>query len=447
MITINQTPVLNRVILDGNDTVVSITSSNGAGHYFRAIIFIDDVLFDTQSWSRKDAYTCEKNLKKLYNAYFEQVFSESFTAGITEQTHLKKKVSILIEERLMADDSVVQSIDLPDFFILYNAKPIAFTDTTKVAFLGYTADKYLISSTGKISVPIYSNTDAETIVVTLKDNFNTVVNTVTVASATAKKVHLYNFDLSAWTFATNTIYFTLTVTVGSTTITKVFRYLSLPDYPVKEIAFLNNFGFYQYAYIDGQFSIDNALTSDDYTQADGTDRIIEINEEFTYTLNSGSLLGSEKALLSEIANALDTKIFLNNAWIDMVSKIKKLNLFQDRKNNYSESLQFSVKPKNNIANEFYEIIENPEINFNNITSENGVDYILNFDFNFPVYNLTLEGRIGSLWRDIESVSFVSPAEVSTTASFLYVRLKSSYAGQPVYSNELENPFTSWPSSE
>lgn len=447
MITINQTPVLNRVILDGNDTVVSITSSNGAGYYFRAVIFIDDVLFDTQSWSRKDAYTCEKNLKKLYNAYFEQVFSETFTAGITEQTHLKKKVSILIEERLMADDSVVQSVDLPDFYILYNAKPIAFTDTTKVAFLGYTADKYLISSTGKISVPIYSNTAAETIVVTLKDNFNTVVNTVTVASATAKKVHLYNFDFSAWTFATNTIYFTLTVTVGSTTITKVFRYLSLPDYPVKEIAFLNNFGFYQYAYIDGQLSIDNALTSDDYTKADGTDRIIEINEEFTYTLNSGSLLGSEKGLLSEIANALDTKIFLNNTWIDMVSKIKKLNLFQDRKNNYSESLSFSVKPKNNIANEFYDELEDGEINLNNVTTEDGVDFILNFDFNFACYNLILEGKRYGDWEEVSNVDLTSPATVTFGTVWLTLRLKSIYGTQTIYSNEFSTPPISWPSSE
>lgn len=351
MITINTSPAANRIILDGNNTTISVTSTNGAGHYFRALIFIDGALFDTQSWSRKNAYTAEKNFKKLYNAYFATAFNPTFTAGITEQTSLKKQVNITIQELLMADDSVVDTLSLPTFFILYNSKPVTFVDTVKAAFLGITADKIIIPANGKISIPFYTNASAETVVVELKDNFNTVINTVTIPSATAKKVFVYNYDLSAAApLVNNTIYFILTITVGATTITKPFRYIEYPDFQIKEIAYLNTFGFFVYAYLDGQMSIDNSLSIETYEQLNGSDKIIEINEDLTYTINSGSLLSSEKAIMNEIVNALEAKLFFNGEWIDMVGRTKKVKEYQERLNNYSENLQFSVSRNLDIEN-------------------------------------------------------------------------------------------------
>jgi len=360
MIQVNATPAFNRLILDGNSTVISITSNHGAGYYFRAKIYIDDEFFDTQSWSRKDAYTAEKDLKYLYNAYFETVFNETFTPGVTEQTHLIKKVSIIIQELLMSDDSVVSTRVLPDFYIMYNNKAVPFSDTEKVKLLGMDAEKMLLPVNGKISVPVYTNTDAETVVFTLKDNFNTVIDTQTVASSTAKKVHLYNFDLSDHTFATNTIYFILSVTVGSTTTTQAFRYLQFPDFQVKEIAFLNNFGFYVYAYLDGQMNIDKAVSIESSEQNNGSEKIIEIDEQHTYSINSGSLLDSEKELITMIINSLSTKLYWKQSWIEMVTQTKKSKVFQDRLNNYSENLIFTVKTTNDEANTGMESIYESE---------------------------------------------------------------------------------------
>lgn len=351
MITINTSPAANRIILDGNNTDISVTSTNGAGYYFRALIFINGELFDTQSWSRKDAYTAEKNLKKLYNAYFATAFSSTFTPGVTAQTHLKKQVNITIQELLMDNDSVVDTLSLPTFFILYNSKPVTFIDTVKAAFLGMTADKIIIPANGKISIPFYTNASAETVVIELKDNFNTIIDTVTIPSDTAKKVFLYNYDLSAAApLINNTIYFILTITVGATTITKPFRHIEYPDFDIKEIAYLNTFGFFVYAYLDGQMSIDNSLAIETYEQLNGSDKIIEINEDLSYTINSGSLLGSEKAIMTEIVNALEAKLFFNGEWLDMVGRTKKVKEYQDRLNNYSENLQFAVTRNPDIAN-------------------------------------------------------------------------------------------------
>ena len=150
----------------------------------------------------------------------------------------------------------------------------------------------------------------------------------------------------------NTIYFILTVTVGSTVISKNFRYIEFPDFPVKEIAYMNNFGYYVYAYIDGQLNIDTSLSIDTYDQLNGVEKIIEINEDLTYTINSGSLLASEKAILTEIVNALSAKLFYNSEWIDMVGRTKKVKEYQERLNNYSENLVFGVTRNADIDNTF-----------------------------------------------------------------------------------------------
>jgi len=52
MISVINFPPENRYLLDGNNTPITVTSDNVNG-YFRAKIYIDDVLFDEQGWSRK----------------------------------------------------------------------------------------------------------------------------------------------------------------------------------------------------------------------------------------------------------------------------------------------------------------------------------------------------------------------------------------------------------
>ncbi|MGK4567859.1 hypothetical protein [Flavobacterium sp. 3HN19-14] len=187
MITINAAPVENSIILDANDSVISITSSNGAGYYFRANITIDGQLFDEQGWSRKDAVTAEKNIKKLYNAYFTTAFNENFVNGITEQSHLIKPVSIEVMEYRLADDTVAQSITLPDFYLMYNTVSTAFSDTEKIRFLGIDAPIMMVSEAGKISIPFMVNAVSENIVVKTEDNFNTILHSASLSSVEGKR--------------------------------------------------------------------------------------------------------------------------------------------------------------------------------------------------------------------------------------------------------------------
>jgi hypothetical protein len=350
MMTIVSSPALNRVFLDANNTEIEILSTNGAGHYYRALIYVNDVLFDTQGWSRFDAYSTVKDLVKLYNAYFESTFAPFATNGITEQTALKKKISITIEERLIATDAVVETINLPIFYFMYNQNPVYFDDTIKVQPLGISPAVLQIPINGIIRIPFYVKATAEAVVVVLKNNFGAIINSQTITSFTGNKIFLYEFNLSGVTLAANTIYFETTITCGATTTTLRYRLLRLPDFPVKELYFKNNFGYFIPAYFDGELEISNSLKINDYQEADGTNVIFEIDEEATYTINTGYLLADERAIVNQIINSPDVVFKVNNQWKKIQTSTKKELAFRDKKHSFAQDLTFTFNTKGKVPN-------------------------------------------------------------------------------------------------
>ena len=352
MIQIINTPAENRVLLDANNTEISIQSTNGAGFYFRALIYVDDLLFDEQGWSREDAYTAKKDLVKLYNAYFKSIFAASFPNAITEQTHLKKKINITIEERNLLTDAVVETLQLPTFYMLYNTKPVLFNDTLKIQLLGINATVLQVPVNGKIVLPFAVNATAENVVVTVKDNFGTTLNTKTLTNITGKKIYTYAFDLSTVTLALNTIYFEVSLKCGLTEIVKNYRLMRFPDYAVKEIIFQNNFGYFIPTYFDGELEVVNGLKIEDYKQSDGTSKVFEINEEALYTINTGHLLLDERAVINDIINSLEVRFKIDADWVSIQTKTKKELLYRDKKHNYANDLQFTFVKSKVINNGF-----------------------------------------------------------------------------------------------
>lgn len=349
MITVVSTPAADRVLLDANNTVITLTSSNGAGFYFRALIYVDDVLFDTQGWSRRDAFTASKDLVKLYNAYFENPFIETTGNTFTEVTALKKKISITIEERDLATDAIAQTAILPVFYFMYNTNPVYFDDSVKVQLLSQPA-VLQIPANGKIKLPIYAKAVNEAVVVTTKSNFGTILNTQTFAAYTGKKTLLYTFNLSGVNLVRNTIYFETTITCGPTAITLRYRLLLLPDFPVKEIYFKNNFGYYLPAYFDGELEIQNSFKINDYQQADGSNVVFEITEDADYTINTGSLLQDERVVVSQITKSLDVLFKINNTWKRIQNATKKELEYKDRLHVYSTDLRFSFAKSDKVPN-------------------------------------------------------------------------------------------------
>jgi len=359
MITIIKAPALNRVLLDANNTEIVIQSSNGSGFYFRALIYVDDVLFDEQGWSRKNSTTASKDLVKLYNAYFETVVNVFTANGVFEQTHLKKKISITIEEKTLDSDEIVATINLPVFYFMYNINPVFFDDTTKIQILGVTPPVLRIPDNGRIMLPFYAKAVDENVTVDFKDNFGTILNSQVIDSFTGKKVFIYAFDLSPLNFVKDTLYFELSIKCGLSTVTKMFRLIRFPDFGVKEIYFKNNFGYYIPAYFDGELEISDSLSVDDFKRADGSNEIFEINEEATYTINTGSLLQDERVIVNQIATSHEVLLKINNQWRRIQTKTSKILEYRDKKHLYAQDLTFSFVKNEKVSN-YYETESGPD---------------------------------------------------------------------------------------
>ena len=352
-INILQTPAPGTVVLDANNTVIKVQSTNGAGYYFRALIYIGGVLFDEQGWSRSDDFTAVADLKKLYSAYFEPQFIPVFDNALTEQSHLMREVSITVKEYSLTTGAEIQSLALPSFFIMYNIKPVSFNAQMGLVFLGMTTPNIRVPADGKIILPFYVGSPGTNVTVTLTDNNDTVMDVMSAPIGSGKKVFLYQFDLSGTALGNDITNLLATVRINDAAITIRFRIIRLPFYEIKEMAFLNNFGFYLRAYFSGQMKIENAFSPETDVLSDEREIISEINEDATYTMHTGVLKESEGGIVNMVANSPDTRLYVNGKWISLVTDTKKQTEHQDKLHLYGESLVFTLRKGTDIENVNY----------------------------------------------------------------------------------------------
>ncbi len=447
MITAINFPPADTILLDGNRTPITITSTNGLGFYFRAKIYINNILFDEQGWSRKDNYTATKDLIYLYHAYFKPFFLGNFFTGLLEQSNFKKKVTIVIEEYQIDSDILVDSLTLPEFYILYNVKSQQFNSNDKLKILGLKAETYRIKNKGIIVIPFYVNAENENVSVIIKDNFNNILHQQEIASISGKKIYIYTLKLEEVTLLSIADYITASISCGSEIISKNFIIIKLPDYEIKEIVYQNNFGFYIPAYFDGDFEDISGFAVQSYEQYDSSFAIYAIEEEATYTINTGHLTVLEKEVVNEVANSIDC--YFNNgfSYTNIISNIKKTTNLKSRLNNYSNDLQFKVKkglPFNN-ENLTGNIGGDPitlNLILENATIINQYDDIsecqLDFSSEFPVFQLFFQFRPSSSYEWtfpilLEGITSPQIAIIYSLTNF-QIRILSYYNGIPIFSN-------------
>lgn len=454
MIKALSTPASNKLILDGNSTLIRIQSTNGEGYYFRAKIYVNDTLFDEQGWSRSDAYTAEKDIKRLCEAYFTPEFKATFVNGITQQTHLVQKVKIVIEEYSLEDSQKVDELELPVFSVMYNILPEAFTDTVKIRILGVDPEVMVLPVNGKIAIPFFVNSANENISATLETDSGTAIDSfVSPAKYTGKRVFLYQFNLVGTDINSTVSYLRLTVRTGFSTASKIFRINHYPAFPFKEIAFRNNFGYYIYAYPAGEMEAERTYDIDFYETSDGRQKASAINQETTYTINSGNYSVKEKAIIGQIAASVDPKININvNSasnvargianWQDMLPKTKKHTFSKDKQHSFSDELVFSVRSGTSVANTGMITVEpaQPDIVITRIDiigRDGKIYFTLNNGFSSPNIRLQYRFSNSTNW-------FTIPIKVANPIDFKFS--PSSYVARLIDWNDQTNvsnflPFT------
>ncbi|WP_074406621.1 hypothetical protein [Aquimarina megaterium] len=337
MIEVIQTPAINRVLADGNDAVVIVKSLRGPKYYFKIKISVGGELIFEQSWSKDETGTSRYNLKLLYYSYFNNDFSIPNTIGFEYKPNLYQRVRIDIQEVEILTGTVVETTDVPEFFIIKNRRPYPFTDSEDLILLDYDVDQINVPVDGLIIFPLYSNGE-NPIVVTVHDDQDTELFSQSYNASTTK-IMRYNLPLSLLSIGADVRYLKITMTCGAITINKIANIVRESIYPIKQVFHLNNFGMYLCSYLMGKLEEENRLKPKEYIREDGNAITYDVENKIMVDINTG--FGYSNKLAQLIAKSIDVRIIVDSVWERMSAKTKKILKYEDNKFIYEDTLKFS----------------------------------------------------------------------------------------------------------
>lgn len=340
MIDILQAPVENSILWDANSTQLKVKSYRGDGFYFRVVIQINDQPFITQNWSKDASGIAQQDLQLLYYNYFNHSFSEIPMASpaVVALSHLKKKVSITIQECEIGTTIVIDSIDLPDYHILFSERPIATEPESDLILLDeITAVNIPVN--GKYRITFYSG--AQDITYTIVDDNDVTLHTDDV-SITTNGIHTLSIDASQLTTPpTNaTQFLKVIINEGAREIYQKLNILTKKLYSIKSLYYRTDYGSYQIAYLYGEQSHEHEFEKETYLDNQLSPVTHYVEDMETIEIVSGNDLITLTPLLHAISISLDVKLWLDDLWTSIHCSTDKLLKKVERQYIYQETLIF-----------------------------------------------------------------------------------------------------------
>lgn len=348
MIELVQAPDTNRVIADGNDTIIQLRTSTGATHFLRATIYINGVEFLRQSWSKDEDGLVVFNLKHLYYAYFSNHFTPALNTGFHTRENLYKKVKIVANEYLVGGTTVISTLTLPEFYLIKNLKPQVFNDNLTVQFLDLPQLNINVSREGGFVFPLYLKA-GELLTISLLNHLGEPVFTDTLENYETQlaqyEMNFADFDLQ------DLPYIFVRFSTSQDQVQKKIVFIKENIYPAKQVFYLNNCGFFCVAYLLGKKENNHSLSPLSYSQYDGTEVTYDVEDVKELKLSTGYGYKDITSLIHSIATSVDVRMYLEGFWERVKSETKKVQRFVDNQFVYSDVLSFSRVNVANITNE------------------------------------------------------------------------------------------------
>lgn len=338
MIELVQSPDLNRVIADGNDTIIILQADANPAKFVRANIYIDGIEFLKQGWSKDENGICEFNLKHLYYAYFQNAFTGSFSTGFNKKEDLLKRVEIVAEEYRIGAIVPVNTLELPEFYLLKNIKPVAFDDEKPIDFLGLPQQNIKVDRNQGFVFPLYLRS-ADLLTVQVLNELNQEIYSETLEYY-PRQLTQYDLDFKDLELA-GLGFITVKFTTSEAAIQRKLIFEDASVYPAKTIFYENNFGFFISACLFGQKEELHSLSPASYTQQDGTEVTYDVEDNRELQLNSGYGYNSIINLIHAVATSLDVRMRLDSQWERVKSETKKVTRLVDNQYIYGDVLKFS----------------------------------------------------------------------------------------------------------
>lgn len=337
MIQVIKQPKEGAVFLSENPLEIEVKSTLGADYYFKVIIYEDGVLFDELGWSKYNDTNCKIDLKGMFSSIFQYhpVFEED--AWNDNVSYLNTPVKVTIKEYKRSDDSLVNTLDLNNFYVYKSEKKMFFDERINLQKMNNHPDVVRYSKPTLVRLPIWVNSGILTYQV-LCGGVILEENTVT---SFEFKIYELLIDISKYHLTDNVVTIFVTNNQGNTLIQK-YEFNTHAYYDVTRVLFRNNFGLFVYNELFGTSKEEDTYNRKIYKVTDSIEFLAHTKVREKIKVNTGGLYPNEVQILKEINSSKEIYLLKENKIIPVIPVSKKSKGKDSDKDYVDDYIEFQV---------------------------------------------------------------------------------------------------------
>lgn len=338
MITLTRYPKENRVLLNANHCTIKAITDNDSTHYFRIVITVNDTVEIEESWSKLNNEV-RIDLKDFYKNRFAEILPTYNLEGFQRFDSFKIKIDVTINEYLLADDSLIESVDVPTFYMIQALAPFVFDDLQKFQLLPGQLKTLNVSSASKVTFAFYLNSSSDLEYNLISDK-EVVLKTGTLSNAASgiyvAQIDLANIELTSKAY--------LKLGDGTTNFDQLILMPFFNSiYSPTQLYFKNRNGVYLAATLFGQQEVVYNHTKEEYQLADESYKTFSVKTETSIKINTGHLFKQQLSLVKAINESLDLYLLYGGTYKKVQVISKKSSGIIDGEFLYSDTLEFAFQ--------------------------------------------------------------------------------------------------------
>lgn len=313
-------PAENSVLIDANITEIILSHTDLQEHYHFAKFYLDDVFFDELVIPR---ISTSKMVLQFSNLLLKSIVFPTIHDSSIINYRMDRRLRIEVFKNKQNASALVNTFN---YTLRYSTQPTRdIFEASTLKFIDVAPDVFVIGTTPRILIPVYSLKVSNIHVQVIDDNGHIYYNGY-YSTQPANKTFLIQLSFN---LLETSNYLTLKITSEVSSIKKHFRVLRNSLYEPKKIIFYNKFGYPVQVELFGKLAIKDDLVITSYENGLGILKTAEVKEETIFTVDTGYLTEKERGIVSQIVNSLDTKIKIGADFISCVPTVKSITTYTD----------------------------------------------------------------------------------------------------------------------
>lgn len=342
MITAIKSPSNGAVFLSANSIFIEVSSDLDIDHYFKAEILVDNEIFLDFTIGKYNTTSAKLDLKNIFENCFENDFFEFQENGLQNLNHLLKTINITIYEIGVLDETVISSLSIPEFYVIYSSAEMYFNPTIDLQKISTYKSDLTIVSNGKVQFPIW--TLGNTITLDILYEGASVYN----EQFTGLEKGIYNFYYDFSSLSYDFDYVILQFKSNSQIFSQKINFKKLKLYQTESLYIQNQFLCFEYIELFGRSQVNIPFKRTTITDYESETHVIDVEKKYRVKIFSHPLLPNENKLIETINDCEVIYYLKDNEYKKFFPISKKVNGLDTGLYYYEQSIELEQSKSNPI---------------------------------------------------------------------------------------------------